>query len=55
MGNGLGTTQESGLAETGNKQYVSVGLVTLVSVLIVIVIFIVMKCKLKCGNLRENY
>ena len=55
MGNGIGTTQESGLSETGNKQYVSVGLVTLVSVLIVIVIFIVMGCKLKCGKTRENY
>lgn len=55
MGNGLGTTQEFGLGATENKQYVSVGLVTLVSVLIVIVIFIVMKCKLKCGNTRENY
>ena len=55
MGNGLGTTQESGLTETGNKQYVSVGLVTLVSVLIVIVIFIVIACKLKCGKTREHY
>ena len=55
MGNGMGTTGDYELEETSNKQYVSIGLVTLVSVLIVIVIFIVMKCKLKCGNTKENY
>ena len=37
------------------KQYVDLGLVVLVSVLIVIVIFIVNKCKLKCNSKREPY
>lgn len=37
------------------NQYVDLGLVTLVSVLIVITIFIVKKCKLTCGDTREGY
>ncbi len=46
-----------GIAESksGKKQYVDLGLVVLVSVLIVIVIFIVKKCKLKCGSNRESF
>ena len=37
------------------KQYVDLGLVVLVSVLIVIVIFVVNKCKLKCNSNREPF
>ena len=39
-----------------NKTYVSGGLVVLVSVLVVLVIFIVLGCKLKCnGKQRDGY
>ena len=49
--------KEKGASDTGvtkktenGKQYVSLGLIVLGAVLIVIVIFIVMKCKLRCNK-----
>ena len=52
----MASKEEVKTSDIGKKtQYVDLGLVVLVSVLIVIVIFIVGKCKLKCGSNREPF